>query len=159
MKEFMRKKVRGVSDLIASIIAIMALTIFTFAYVLFTGDVFTKINISQVVRAYTYRMESQGTLTDTDIANMKSDFLSIKEVNKATGGSAGAITVIWNNGSVPNGTTIGHGNKLTLYVDVPAVTTEYSAGDPSTGEQTLFGSIKRTKVVHYTMNKETTAKY
>lgn len=158
MRKHLNKKVKGISDLLASIIAILALTVFAFAYILFTGDAYTKIEISQTARKYISRMETQGTLTAEDRAALESELKNIDAV-KAAVDDGNTIVIRWNSGSVADGTTVGYGNSLSLHLEVPAMTTDYSADNPTTGGQTTFGSIKRDKVRVYVINKSTTAKY
>ena len=162
------KKEKGESELITSMVAIAALTVFALFFISVTGDVHSRIAIDQVARTYILKLEAAGTLTATEIDQLKSDLLRIKSVNNA----GGSINVVVNNGSGPK----SYGQTVTLDIDVPVLVTGYKTITPDSPEEakkhplahagytadadaTMYGLVTHNTTKTYHVTKQSTAKY
>lgn len=157
LKKLITKKQKGISDMIASLLVVLALTIFVLFFIQMVGNVNTKIQIDQVARTYMLRMETTGTLTPTEAANLKTALSNIDAVKKGladneTDSTKGIIVKV--NGGEPTSTSAGYGETITLSISCPVETRTFIVGDTDS----TFGSFKR-KVITYTVNKQSTAKY
>ena len=144
----LNKKSSGQSDLIASLFVILAMSIFVLFFVYAIGDIDTKIQMDQIARKYILRMESSGELTTTEIAELKADLSNIAAVAKALDNGY-EIDVTWNN----NQGAKGYGSTITLKIECPAVTTSFES------EEGFIGSLSRSNIQVFTIEKQSTAKY
>lgn len=148
IKKILKKKEAGASDLIASMVVVLALTVFVLFFIHAIGDVETRTRIDQVARKYILRMESTGTLTTDEENAIKAELQNIPSVKQAVG-LGGTITVTSN----AKNTNAGYGNVITLRIDCPACVTSWNAGG------TAFGLVKRNTYTTYVIEKQSTAKY
>lgn len=149
MRKLFIKKCKGQGDLIASFFVILALTLFVFFFINTIGDVNTRLRLDQIGRTYILRMETSGGLTATEMEAIKQECLTIQAVKDATNGKTDNIKVTFNGDNVSR----GYGSPITLEIVCPAYITSYTEGE------NIVGSIRRNKLINYTIRKQSTAKY
>lgn len=158
VKKLILKKRKGASDLIASVFAIFALSVFALFFINTIGDVYTRTRVDQVARKYILRMESAGTLLSSDKTAIENELKQISAVKRAV--SAGKTIKITATGGggidvCGTGNNAGYGNTITLKIECPAFITSWG-----TAKNETFGLIKRNqKVTTYVVEKQSTAKY
>ena len=150
------KKKKGEGDIIASLFVIMAMILFVLYFINAIGDVNTRTHLDQIARKYILRMESSGELTSEEVTAIKTECMSIRAVQEATGGDMGQIEVTWNN----NEGAKGYGSSITLKIVCPALTTGFDSSEENdeTEEQSMYGGFLKKKT-YYTITKQSTAKY
>lgn len=159
MKKLLFKKHKGISDLVASLLAIFALALMLFMFIFAVGDVYTKIELDQIARKYILRIESSGELSSEDAAAIKSEVLSISSVEKVDP-SGTNIIVTWGT-SEGTATKGNYGSTITLSISCQAAVTKYftPAHDDDAAFNGLFGSITHKETATYFVTKQSTAKY
>jgi hypothetical protein len=148
IKNKLNIRVKGVSELIASIIVIFALSVFILFFVESITDIYAKIQIDQTVRGYIIRMESAGELSTADKDDLIADLREINAVEAAYE-AGGSITVTWNSGQGVK----GYGDKITLEVNCPILV---SRANMLNG---IMEVKKEDSVIYFKCRKQSTAKY
>jgi len=155
MKRFLSKLLKtkntGSGDLFASLVVLVALTLFCYYFINVIADIDSRIQVDQVARKYILRMESSGELSASERSAMETDLSHIKAVKKAI--DAGNAPVITWSGNNVAGTRAGYGGTITLSAKVPIYMTTY---DPDTN---IMGTIGRDRLVWVNVTKQSTAKY
>ena len=149
MRKLFVKKHKGQGDLIASFFVILALTLFVFFFINTIGDVNTRIKLDQIGRKYILRMETSGQLTNEEKEAIRQECMTIPSVKEATNGDANNILVTFNGDDQQR----GYAKTITLEIVCPAYVTSYTEGE------NVVGSIRRNKLINYTIRKQSTAKY
>lgn len=160
VNKILKHKNKAIGDYIASLLVIVALTMFTLFFIGAIKDVETRIQIDQVARKYILIMETNGTLDGYEDEIIK-ELTRIKQVKNAS--------VSWNGGSGQQ----GYGSPITLRVECEAVRTSWIPNVDITYEETdddgnkvtkngkaMWGTISRKEeVLTYVVTKQSIAKY
>lgn len=155
MKELILHKQNGegTTGFVVSYLVISAMAVVMLFFIQVSRDVYTKIQIDQVARAYALRMESVGYLTSEMQTDIKTDLKNIKAVNDSVKkGNEIKLT-----GSTTS--RAPYGDVIKLKIQCPAsvaywVPSKYE----SSGIKVFFGGIRRKSKV-FNVVKETTSKY
>ena len=146
--------------MIASLLVILALTIFVFMFINVIGDVTTRIRLDQIARTYILKMESSGQLTAAQITEIQAECNQLYAVRQATNGVDSQIKVTWNKGT---GSAVGYGDIITLTIQCPAsvatlIKTDVSKGGEKSSTGNVLSTDRSGRTV-YTITKQSTAKY
>ena len=173
IKKLITKKNKGVSDLIASLVAIVGLITVSVIMINVIADVYTRTQLDQVARKYILMLEASDIKDYTDtITNIKADLMDINAVQE---GVALAGEGMININISPAAGSRKYGDELTLEIKVPIsrVNFFYTSNGENQGHSTenltadnggtqvngSFGKIRRNIYSIAIVRKETTIKY
>lgn len=155
MKKLLIKKNKGNGDMIASILTLFALFIFTMVFMWNIVDTYARLQVDQVARKYILRIESEGTLTDTDLESCIAELKKIGAVSQVPEDKK-VISVKATSGKtvLTSSTTAGYGNPIRLEISA----TIKVHGFDTTASGSIFGNFK-SRITTCSVVKESTAKY
>lgn len=149
MNTLLTRKSDGFSDMVASLIVLVALSIVVLVYVGSIGDIQTKISVDQIARKYILRMETTGTLTTEDRT------ACIAEIERIAAVKDGTVKI------TADPVTASYGQSISLTIECKANMTafEWKPNTPGFNQLSPFGHISRTREQTIISKKQSTAKY
>lgn len=157
MFKLLVKKQKGEGDLVASLFAILALTMVVYFFIGAIGDVTTRTEMDQVARKYILRMESTGELTADDKKALYTDLYNIRAIKDAVDNMGGKIEISWGS-SAGTGVKGGYGSTITLNIKCTASVLRYTNIDTNGNNAGFMGLFGKT-TLDYNVSKQSTAKY
>ena len=174
MLKILKKKSKGISDLIVSLIAITGLITVSVIMISLMADVYTRTQLDQVARKYILQLEAADIKDYTaTIAGIRSDLWRIPAVadTSAFGKTPNDIKVH----ITPAAGSRKYGDEIVLELEVPMSRTNFFYFTSNDGKATKdkavdegvegsetngsFGKIRRNVYSVATVRKQTTVKY